>query len=287
MRQGKSAPLNFTSGYGTAVVYGNTAFFSCDYDIYSFTIPDNNWTKLPLSKFKDFSMVVIDGVLTTIGGWDFSTAESDVILSLSPGQTCWKEVLPPMPNGRTKPATVTTDSHLVVAGGIAFPSRTHIVEVLDTNTLQWSTASDIPLSSYIPWMTLCGGGNIYLRQGNTVHSCSVDVLLKSCKPIATLACSNDSVSVWSRLADTPVEFDTSLVTVREHILAIGGCDGCQHPTADIYCYDVATDSWSVIGQLPTPRFRVLTAVLSSNEVIVLGGHGQHNLSHSVSIGQVK
>ena len=37
------------------------------------------------------------------------------------------------------------------------------------------------------------------------------------------------------------------------------------------CYDVATKSWSVIGEMPTPRSRVLTAVLPSNKLVVVGG----------------
>ena len=57
------------------------------------------------------------------------------------------------------------------------------------------------------------------------------------------------------------------------MLSIGGSDAKGNPTGAIHCYDVATNSWSVICEIPTPRYQVLTAVLSSNELVVVGGWG--------------
>ena len=42
---------------------------------------------------------------------------TNVLRSLSPGDLQWKEVLPPMPTKRADPAALTTQNHLVVAGG--------------------------------------------------------------------------------------------------------------------------------------------------------------------------
>ena len=58
------------------------------------------------------------------------------------------------------------------------------------------------------------------------------------------------------------------------MLAIGGRGAGGNPTSAIHCYDLATmatNSWSVIGHTLTPRCSVLTAVLSSNELVVVGG----------------
>ena len=54
------------------------------------------------------------------------------------------------------------------------------------------------------------------------------------------------------------------------MLAIGGYDD-GNPTGAIHCYDVTTNSWCVIGEMPTPRCQVLTAVLPCNELVVVGG----------------
>ena len=262
-RQEEQAPQPFTSGRGTAIVHGNIAYFSYYHDIYSFAVPDK-WTKLPPHEYKHFSMAVIYGKLTTIGGrCEKIHAIGNLVSLLSGG---WKEILPPMTTKRSETAAVTTHTHLVVAGGRTdMLNGTDVVEVLDTNTLQWSTANSLPEPAPFPQMAL-HNGQIHLFSNDTVFSCSVEEL-----PTSTTSSSNGSV--WTTLADIPVRYDTSLATFKEHVLAIGGSDGVAglHPRAAIHRYDKATNSWSVIGQLPTPLSGVLTAVLPSNEVIVVGG----------------
>lgn len=276
-RQGEPAPQHFTCRRGTAIVYDNAAYFSNFFDLYSFTLSDNRWIKLQQCKYKYFSMAVINNTLTTIGGrthMDRSrNPETNILLSLTPGDlniSVWKEVFPPMPTRRRKSASLTINTSLVVAGGKVKNEDVFEVEVLDTERMQWSKVTSIPSSLKDPWLTLCGG-HIYLRQGNVLHSCAADQLLELQATPSTNT--SDVGSVWTRLADIPVQFHASLTNLKEHVLTIGGSDtklGWQTSSA-IRCYHRATNSWSVIGQLPTPRHSVLTAVLPSNEMIVVGG----------------
>jgi N-acetylneuraminic acid mutarotase len=76
--------------------------------------------------------------------------------------------------------------------------------------------------------------------------------------------------MWIRLARITIPHEFSLATLRGHVLAIGGTDE-SNPTGAIHCYDVATNSWSVIGEMPTARSEFLTAVLPSNQLVVVGG----------------
>ena len=246
------------------MVHGSTAYFSSNYNVYSYTVPENKWTKLPRCKYEDFAMAVINDALTTIGGLDCQGADTNTVLSLSGNS--WVEVLPPMPTKREDPAAANTPTHLVVAGGTLPLSRggTATVEVLNTETLQWSTASSLPEAVCYPQMTTCGGRLYLADDESNVFSCCVEDLLKSTN-------SSDGGSVWTRLASIPVEEDSTLVTLRGRVLAIGGNDGDDDPTGAIHCYDAATNSWSVISEMPTPRYRVLTAVLPSNELVVVGG----------------
>ena len=169
-----------------------------------------------------------------------------------------------MATKREHPAAVRTPTHLVVAGGSLIATVEVTVEVLNTETLQWSTASSLPEAVDYPQMTTCGGRLYLADDESNVFSCSVEDLLKSTN-------SSDSGSMWIRLASIPVEEDSTLATLRGRVLAIGGDDGAGNPTGAIHCYDVATNSWSVIGEIPSPRYRVLTAVLPSNELVVVGG----------------
>ena len=247
-----------TSSLGPAAVHGSTAYFSSDYHVYSYTVPENEWTKLPQCKYRYFAMAVFNGALTTIGGIH-RQRRTNTLLSLS--GSSWEEVLPPMLTERVFPAAANTPTHLVVAGGRRSQLAGGIatVEVLNTETLQWSTASGLPEAMDYPQMTTCDGHFYLADDDSNVYSCPVEDLLKS------------NSSVWTRLASIPTPQWSTLATLRGHVLAIGGVDGVGNPTGAIWCYDVATNSWSVIGEMPTPGYRVLTAVLPSNELVVVGG----------------
>ena len=275
-RQGQPAPKVMGSFKGAAVVHGSTAYFSAYHKVYLYTVPENKWTKLPRCKHDYFAMAVFNDALTTIGGRDHQGRATNTILSLS--GSSWEEVLPPMPTKRTLPAAANIPTHLVVAGGrqscIGDPVAT--VEVLNTETLQWSTASSLPEIVPYPQMTTCGGC-IYLANGNNkVFSCPMEDLLKSTN-------SSDGGSVWTRLANIPALQMSTLTTLRGRVLAIGGEDSGKNPTGAIHCYDVATNSWSVIGEMPTPRYWALTAVLPSNELVVVGGADTNHMVCSTEI----
>ena len=64
-----------------------------------------------------------------------------------------------------------------------------------------------------------------------------------------------------------------LTTLRGQVLAIGGSDQWRGgtPTGAIHQYNRSTNSWSVIGEMPTPRAHPLVAVLPSHKLIVVGG----------------
>ena len=184
-----------------------------------------------------------------------------------------------MSTKRAHPAAANTPTHLVVAGGTLPLSRDGIatVEVLNTETLQWSTASSLPEAVHFPQMTTCGGCLYLADHKSNVFSCSVEDFLKSTN-------SSDGGSVWTRLASIPVEEDSTLATLRGRVLAIGGYKDHSGGTGAIHCYDVATNLWSVIGEIPTPRYSVLAAVLPSNELVVVGGIDASGYCSTLEIG---
>ena len=267
-RRGTLAP---ESMWDAAVVHGNTAYFSQRYNVYSYTLSQDKWTELEQCEYSNFSMAVVNNQLTTIGGQHGGTATNTLLcLSRSSSEMKWEELLPPMPTPRASSAAVTTPTHLIVAGGWTrlFGDALSVVETLDTNTLQWSSVSSSPEALSYPNMTLCNG-QLYLSEHSKIFSCSVEELLKSRKPAST----NSSGSVWTKLTDIPVPYDARLTTLRGQVLAIGGSDQEYHgtPTGAIHQYNRSTNSWSVIGEMPTPREEPLVAVLPSHELIVVGG----------------
>ena len=266
--------MGIASGYGSAVVHRGTVYISKDRRVFVFSVSEDKWTELEQPRYKCFCMAVVHDKLTTIGGYDHTFAGTNSLLCLSESTsgTKWEELLPPMSTKRVRAAAVTTPNHLVVAGGMSslVGDSLHEVETLDLDSLQWSSASSSPKALGYPHMTLCGE-HLYLSEDNTIFSCSVEELLKSCKPASTN--SSDGGSVWTKLSNIPGPYHTSLTTLRGQVLAIGGSDKISGgtPTGAIHCYDRSTNSWSVIGEMPTPRSDTLVAVLPSNELIVVGG----------------
>ena len=254
---------------GAAVVHGNTVYFSQGYNVYaySYTLSQEKWSKLKRCEHQQFSMAVVNNKLTTIGGQHSDTV-TKILLCLSRSSK-WEKLLPPMPTARIWSAAVTTPTHLIVAGGETRLGGVALsaVDALDTNTLHWSSVSSSPKAFEYPNMTLCNG-QLYLSEHSEIFSCSVEELLRCRKPAS---------SVWNRPANIPVPYWASLTTLRGQVLAIGGRDqqsmsrGC--PTEAIHCYSKTTNSWSVIGGMPTPRTWPIVAVLPSHELIVVGGFG--------------
>ena len=265
-RRGQPAPIEVDSAYGTTAVIGNVAYFSDHCNVYAYRASDNGWTKLPPCRYRYFCLAVVRGQLTTIGGRESERSFTNILLSLS--ENVWLEDLPPMPTGRELPASASSPTHLVVVGGLTNPrlSRSYlsVVEVLNTETLQWSTACDLPQGVGSPRIVCCHD-YFYLSDGYSlaVFCCSVTDLLESTN-------SSDGRTVWTRLADIPMD-DSSLTALEGHVLAICGVSS-NYPTGIIHYYDVGSNCWSIIGEVPTPRFSVLTAVLPSNELVVVGGN---------------
>ena len=75
-RNGSPAPKHLSlrtnpgdqSERGTAVSHEGTIYCSCGYEIHSYVPSADRWTRLPSCEHEDFSLAVVFGRLTAIGG---------------------------------------------------------------------------------------------------------------------------------------------------------------------------------------------------------------------------
>ena len=286
-RSGPEAPL-VTFGESSAV-RGRVAYFYSwlENKIMMYNLETGKWAILPECPKKRFSLVVVNGLVTAIGGQSgWLERDTKTLLSLTWKQK-WTEQFPPMTYYHTLPAVACTSTSLIVAGGSGPDEERAPVEVMDTDTLCWSTAASLPHLWQQATATICGE-RIYMTGGfakdvhtNSVLTCVVSELLQStatqcqslgARPTAAsgLHPSTDSHKVWQEAAPLPVHW-SSLVTLHGRLLAVGGCDSDDNPTSAVYQYDTATNSWKVISHMSIKRYQCFTAVLPDNTLLVAGG----------------
>ena len=293
-KQGERAPIEM-GRVCDAVVDGSIVYYKyCklewDNKIYSHHIPNSNWSLIPDSPHRSgFAIAVIDGQLTTIGGYGYDLKLTDKLFSLTGEGSSrkWTEEFPPMSTKRYCIAALCAGTALIVAGGSDDNDKNlKIVEVLDTEAQQWHTAPNLPERLSYPSLTLCGDLVYLLGRLNkdeaitsSVYSCLLSSLVLSTlstfskslgrRLVNTLKQSNKD-STWKTLADLPVKLSTN-VALHSQLLSVGGKDSNNKPTTAVHVYQPTTNSWEVISHMTTPRSDCFAVILPNNQLMVAGG----------------
>ena len=287
-RDGGKAPCKMCGE--VVAVDGSVAYFrsmvaSSLYSVFAYNSANNKWSELPRCPNRGFSLAVVNSLLTAIGGETPNGEVTNSLLSLTDDK--WTEQFPPMPTKRWVTAVVCSGRSLVVAGGVLGTNDLSTVEVMNTESLQWYTASSLPHSLHQASATLCGD-QIYILAGfysdgkyfnhakysKSVFTCSLAALLQSCHSpslkaqLKTLSISKPKV--WHQLADTPFSF-SPCVSLHGRLLIVGGYISDNEESNAIHAYNTVNNSWEVISHMATPRHQSLVAVLPHNELMVVGG----------------
>ena len=220
---------------------------------------------------KDFGVAVINDKVTTVGGRNKAGVHTTAVLTLTGKKL--DRVLPPMMTPRFHPATVTTPTHLVVAGGqyvSDYATKSlegyKSVELMTLDTLQWSVAASLPNVVMIPQIKHATGHLLVSDTKNShVYTCQVEKLLHSQNV-------GGEGEVWARKRDIPVAQGASLVSLQgRHILALGGITNADKEAGTVYRYTIEQDKWEVVKELRTPRSWVLSVPCPDAVLVVVGG----------------
>ena len=253
-----------------AAIDGSTLYVrqagSCQ--MFHYTISTSSWSQLPDSPTRNCPLIIVNNILTLVGGHHISTLTNQLFSLTGEGSgRRWTEELPPMPTERWHSIALCTERALIVAGGQDIEcSALQTVEVLNTETLQWSTVADLPKPLYIAPAAVCGD-QVYILGRSSMYTFSVSALIQSCKSFQ--ADLRNSSRAWKEVAAPPVA-STTCVSIHGRLLAIGGWD-LDEPTTVIHMYSPTTDSWEVISHMGTPRCDCIAAVLPNNQLMVVGG----------------
>ena len=268
------------SRYSGAVVHNSMVY--CGYGsndkVYTYHITKSSWSLTPDAPYKGFALAVVNGLLTTVGGFRDDGKNTNKLFSLT-GEGSgrrWTEKFSPMrPTKWYCVSALCTGTALIVAGGYGDNDKAiRTIEILNSETREWHTAADLPQPLSHSSMALCGD-LVYLLGGvnidnsvNSVYSCSLTSLLPSTgfsislgRLVSTLTRSIIG-SPWNRVADLPVNRSTA-VSLHGRLLVIGGQDSEDKSTTAVYMYQPTTNSWEVISHMTTPKINIAVYQLSS------------------------
>ena len=269
------------------------------YNLHS-TSQSGNLPDLPRSS-KDYSLAIVDGLLTAIGG--SASGASKKLYSLkctgegeTSGHRKWSEHFPPMSIGRQWGTAVCTDEYLIVAGGCIAKNDGKIVrvldnvEVLDIRNSRWSVAASLPEPLCLASGVVIGGDTVYIGGGmdesekatKSMYSCSLASLVKTSRPMGK-SVAGFEISMWDRFADLPADWSTC-VSIGDSLLAVGGtyrppCSDQSEPSSPIistamskvFRYNPANESWDVVSFMLSARSGCFAVKPSERELVVLGG----------------
>ena len=280
LRKGKNAPEPIHRG--AAVAHGNTAYFTPanSHKVYSYQNSQGKekWSQLPDNHNENCGLAIIDGLLTSVGGWNISPTNALLCLRGEREEGGWFATLPPMPTPRNNAACVTTQQVLVVAGGFGAGVSLDAVEIMDIGIKQWTRAPSLPERLSLFTAAICrdtlylaGGFTGLFSSSKSVFACTLTELLPSTASAEPTGKSHTQQNVWKEIDSLPVTRST-VVSFGDDLLAIGGNDKSDKPTSDIYRYDADGDTWSYISRMNHKRSWCFAFTDSNNHLIVAGGY---------------
>ncbi len=227
----------------------------------------------------------MNGKLITVGGCDSKDKVSSAIQSIEMLNKKWKEDKIPMPTARCYPTVISHSENIIVAGGVVSMKPTvqytNSVEIYDIANTQWSRAKDLPVAGVFinggiqnKDVYIIGGVNEAGKRLNIVYTTTMNKLLASQQlPENTSEAASADETIWIKLPNSELLAPSAFISPRM-ILTIGGHARPDRCTGMIYMYMITQNSWSYVGNLPSPISTPAVAPLSSNECYIVGGEDE-------------
>ena len=232
------------------------------------------------------AITLVNDHITLIGGSENETEmPTNTLSTWYEEEGRWKQVLPPMPTGRVRPAVISHDNLLLVTGGLAEDGSTvlNTTDVLDLTTMKWSTPEglNLPVPLWGHHLALCGE-YLYLVGGATVcpwqspedlNFQAWRVKWSDVKQTAAPQHSQPQMGIWRQIADPRTLFPTA-VSFGGTLYTVGGHARDGKPISTVYSYIPAKNQWMSVGDMSVERAVHCAVPLSSNTIFVAGGTEQ-------------
>ena len=233
--------------------------------VYRYIFSTDKWETLPPCPYRNSGLVVIDNILTAIGGGDVSGC-TNKLFTLR--QSHWKEVFPPMITARFRAAVVSfSDGHhmnIVVIGGRSDGGQcTTAVEFLNTHSQHWFTLSSLPEPHRFLSAAVSENQLFVIGLHGRAYVCSLKALPTGSQQIQLMS----PALVWTTLPRLPVKGSTA-TTLCGQLVSIGGGQNSESADSILQLVD---EQWVKVGSLSSAREMCLAISPSPDKVLVVGG----------------
>ena len=171
---------------------------------------------------------------------------------------------------------------LLVAGGCC-GGNLATVELFNTSTNQWLTASPLPTPSHYLTSAIVQDDCCIVTNSKQVFCvCLPNIVSQTVDQSTT---SKSPTPLWSRLPDT-LPWYSAAIAFRGSLLTVGGYDNRTSYT-DIRLYQPESGKWTKVGDIPAARNHGSSVVLPSGDLLVTGGQDSSlKLTSQVDVASV-
>ena len=283
----KSAPPPHKSRLlpGSSTIKGTMLYISelCSRYIFTFDSVRDAWSTLPLCPQEGSSLVVIENLLTAVGGQDLKSKKvlgrlCSFAEHRSTNGGAWTQVFPPMLTERLWPAVLCAGNNLVAAGGKTWSEGEELnsVEILNTKVCHWCLVSNLPKPLCRMTLSLVED-NLYVTSGSIASSssavvfvCSFTALIQSYgqQSMGSLG----SPTVWRTVANVPC-VGSAFVVFANCLLCVGG-EGKADSSVHVYNHEM--NHWDLVRGLKLPHAcsNPVAGVIGDHLVVVGGSDVQ-------------
>ena len=214
-------------------------------------------------------MAVANDQVIITGGQDRGISPTNQVWVLDSLTNTWTQPFPAMPTVRWMSSAVGYKRWVLVVGG----DGDKCVEVLDTKSKQWYTASPLPSDAFRPSLTVIQD-TLYVVWGESAVCVSIPMLISDAMSQSQASDSTNEPrpTQWQSLPDTPTSYP-AITSFHGYLLPLGA----RHfPSSTISMYLPHTEQWLPVAQLPTPRNGCTCVVLpETEEMMVIGGRDEN------------
>ena len=246
-----------------------------DYLVFKYDTTTDTWASLPPCPTCYHGLSQHNAKLVSTGGVKRGDPLTTPTKSIHVFQDSnWVVALPPMHTARFDPCTFTYNTHLIVCGGVTSWTSleqytcTSTVEMLNSETGQWSTLAPLPFTLRLMSVAVCddkcyliGGAD---QEGMDLRACSA--------PLPLLMEGASQPSPWEVLPDCPL-YGSAAAVLGGCVLALGGMTQAAITSTDVHLYSQISKSWrrTTAVNLPIASYYATSTTLAEDSIIVVGG----------------